>query len=140
MRGGINSERIETLKTRLLQDTDLSRFWNYYMTNFAEDPAFRSMGSPCRNQAIADSLQFVGQKLFGRDSALITDLSLIEMAGFHLVHGYCSLEGKLACVIYFTDAQAGVIAVSMSSDGQMTYARISHPSLQSLKPASPKIH
>jgi len=130
VRGGINSERIETLKTRLLQDTALPRFWDYYMTNFAEDPAFRVMGSPCRNQAIENLLRFVGQKVLGRDSALITDLLLIDLAEFHLVHGCCSLEGRLTCVIYFTDVEAGVIAVSMSADGQMTYARISHPALQ----------
>ena len=135
MKPGINREKVEVLKRRLRQDTELSQFWEYYFTHFAEQPSFHKMGSPCSNKVVEDRLRLVGQKLFGRDRILLEDLMLIEIPQFGLIHGACSLQGALASVLYFPEMKAGVIAVARSN-GQMTYARITEPALESLRPAT----
>jgi hypothetical protein len=138
MMPGIDADQIVILKRRLRQDTNLDQFWKYYFDHFAEHPSFKTMGSPCCNEFVADRLRLVGQKLFGQDRILLNDLLLIEIPEFGLIHGVCSLQGSLASVLYFPEMKIGVIAVTRPN-GQMTYARITEPALESLRPATKMI-
>jgi hypothetical protein len=126
--------QIEVLRRRLLQDADLSQFWDYYFTNFAENPRFTTMGDPSRNELLEEALGLVARKLFGRDAVRVNDLLLIEIPQFQLIHGSCSIDGCFAGVLYFPDMKAGVIAIVMGQDGQMMYARITAHLLESLAP------
>jgi len=139
MKPGIDGGRIAILKKRLLQDTDLLQFWKYYFDNFAEHPRFKEMGSPCRNEFVTETLRVVGQKLFGRDSVVLNDFVLIEIPEFRLVHGCGSLQGRFTCVLYFYESKAGIVAVVTGPAGQMTFARITEATLESLKSATKRI-
>jgi hypothetical protein len=131
--------KVKELKQRLVLDTELARFWDYFLSDFAENASFCEMGRKCENKTVEELIGVVGRQLFSQDTVAISDLQLVEIPELQLIHGACLLEGKMTGLLYFPQNKAGVVAVCMDMGGRMVFARITKTHLQNLKPASQQV-
>lgn len=105
--------QLETLKQKLLQAREFQEIWAYFMDHFGEDPDFMALGERTRSPFIEAVLSQVGQQIFGRP-VQTAECLLTRLPEHQFIHGGCILEGKIGNVLYFEDAQVGLLAVVMS--------------------------
>jgi hypothetical protein len=114
---------LSTLKEKLIQATDFTPVFEYFMDHFGEDPDFIALGERAQHPFLAAVLDRVGKELFGKPVPL-TDLLLVRLPEHQFLHGGCILGGKLANVLYFEDGSVGLLAVAMSmSPGETRLVR-----------------
>ncbi|KYC36448.1 hypothetical protein WA1_42855 [Scytonema hofmannii PCC 7110] len=104
-------DRLQELKQKLTNETDLSHVWSFYMDHFADDPKFTQLGEPASNEYLDAVLHKTCQYMFGR-TIKITNFFLIYIAKYQLFHGPFQVKGRIGGVIYFEDIKIGLLAVS----------------------------
>ncbi|MBD2773197.1 hypothetical protein ICL16_14250 [Iningainema sp. BLCCT55] len=103
--------RLQELKQKLTNVSDLSDIWLFYMDHFADDPEFTELGEPAYNEYLNAVVHKTCQHLFG-SAIKITNFLLIYVAQYRLFHGPFQVEGRIGGVIYFEDIKIGLLAVS----------------------------
>lgn len=117
--------KLETLKDLLLNGKEFARTWEYFLDNFGENSEFIGDGERTESPLLEAVITQVGQQLSGKPVQL-KELLLVKINGHGFIHGGCILGTKLANVIYFEDAQSGLIAIPWSAaTGETKYARFS---------------
>jgi hypothetical protein len=104
---------LETLKQKLLQAQEFQEIWEYFMDHFGEDPDFMALGERTRNPFLEAVMSQVGQQLFG-GPVQTAECLLTRLPEQQFIHGGCILAGKAGNVLYFEDAQVGLLAVVIS--------------------------
>jgi hypothetical protein len=104
---------LATLKERLIQAENFGTVWEYFLDHFGDDPAFIALGEPTRDAFLEAALTQVGKELFQGDVQL-ADLLLTRLPEHQFVHGGCTVNGRLANVLYFEDIHTGLLAIVMS--------------------------
>jgi hypothetical protein len=104
---------LTTLKDKLLHTKDFTQIWEYFFDQFGEDPAFIALGERTRHPFLETVLEQVGRQLFGKP-VTVAKLLLTRLPEQQFLHGGCTLNGKLANVIYFEDIHMGLLAVVLS--------------------------
>jgi hypothetical protein len=105
--------RLATLKDKLLHADNFGKVWEYFLDHFGEDPAFIALGDRASDPFLEAVLAEVGKQLFHRD-VTVSDLLLTRLPEQEFLHGGCTLNGRLANVLYFEDVHTGLLAVVMS--------------------------
>jgi hypothetical protein len=103
---------LATLKSRLVGDKSFSGVWDYFLTNFAENPAFMAEGARTEISFLQGLLQVVAGQLFP-GGAELDNLLTIRLGEHGFVHGGCTVNGRLLNFFYFEDIQTGMLAVVM---------------------------
>ncbi len=117
--------RLETLCELLVNGQDFARTWEFFLDHFGENPEFMNNGERTESPLLEAVIAQVGQQLSGKEVE-IKDLLLVRVPGQSFIHGGCVLDSRIANVIYFEDAQAGLIAIPWSATtGETKYARFS---------------
>jgi hypothetical protein len=104
---------LATLKNKLIHAKNFGQVWEYFFDHFGEDLEFIAQGERARHPFLEAVLTQVGREMFGKPVRL-TNLLLTRLPEHQFFHGACSLDGKLANVMYFEDIQVGLIAVAAS--------------------------
>lgn len=104
---------LSTLKQKVISAKDLSGPWTYFFDNFGENPAFLELGFPSKNELLEIIIAEIGKQVFNQN-ATITNLILTEIPEYYFIHGACSIEGKLANILLFTDIDKGLLTVVKS--------------------------
>jgi hypothetical protein len=116
---------LATLKDKLVNATEFSDVWRYFLDHFGEDPKFIALGERSSDAFLEAVLHQIGSQMFGQPVTL-TDLLLSRLAEHHFTHGGVLLNGHLANVLYFDDIRSGMVAVWMANPaGETKYARFS---------------
>jgi hypothetical protein len=117
--------KLATLKDLLLNGKEFARTWEYFLDHFGENSEFMDGGERTESALLEAVIAQVGQQLGGKPMPL-KDLLLVKIPAQSFIHGGCVLGNKIANVIYFEDAQSGLIAIPWSaSTGETKYARFS---------------
>lgn len=117
--------KLATLKDLLLNGKEFARTWEFFLDNFGENAEFMDGGERTESPLLEAVIAQVGQQLSGKEVA-VKDLLLVKIPGQGFIHGGCILGTRIANVIYFEDAQSGLIAIPWSaSTGETKYARFS---------------
>ncbi len=104
---------LATLKDKLIHAQNFTQVWEYFFDHFGEDPAFIALGDRARHPFLEVVLEQVGRQLFAQP-VTVANLLLTHLPEQQFLHGGCTLNGKLANVIYFEDIHMGLLAVVMS--------------------------
>jgi hypothetical protein len=116
---------LATLKDKLVNATEFSDVWRYFLDHFGEDPKFIALGDRSRDAFLEAVLDQIGMQMFGKPGS-VTDLLLSHLPEHHFTHGGVLLDGHLANVLYFDDIRSGMVAVWMATpSGETKYARFS---------------
>lgn len=124
----MNRDRLQQLKQKLVQELDLSEIWLFYMDHFAEHKEFTDLGEPVENAFLAAVVPQLCKHIFGKEIT-ITNLLLIYIAEYQLIHGPFDAQGRPGGVIYFEDVNIGLLAVSKEypPTDAVLYSRFSEP-------------
>lgn len=104
-------DRLQEIKQKLTNESDLSNIWLFFMDHFADHPEFTELGQPAYNEYLDAVVQKSCKHLFGK-ATKITGFFLIYIAEYQLFHGAFQVEGRIGGVIYFEDIKIGLLAVS----------------------------
>jgi hypothetical protein len=116
---------LATLKDKLVNATEFSDVWRYFLDHFGEDPEFIALGDRTRDAFLEAVLDQIGSQMFGKQVAL-TNFLLARLPDHHFTHGGGLLNGHLANVLYFDDIRTGMVAIWASiTPGETKYARFS---------------
>jgi len=105
---------LATLKQKLVNATQFSDVFSYFLDHFGEQPDFMGLGERTTDPFVEAVLLQVGQTLFGK-AVDLTGLLLVQLPEHQFLHGAATLGGKLATVIYFEDVHMGLIALDWSA-------------------------
>jgi hypothetical protein len=109
------------LHKRFVEATDFGDFWNYFLDDFAEKPAFMRMGAPAETKEMEELVAMIASRMVGKD-AKPEGMLLTKIPDFGVVHGACVFEGDLTCVLYFESLERGLVVLSKTS-GKTHFAR-----------------
>jgi hypothetical protein len=113
---------LSTLKQQLVDATDFAPVWDYFMTNFGEDPAFMALGERAHCPLLEAIIPHVGQSIFQK-KVPVANLLLTRLPEQQFIHGGFMLNGKLATVFYFEDLGVGLLTVALSFAGNTRLVR-----------------
>jgi hypothetical protein len=117
--------RLQQLKQKLLHEEKLAVVWSFFMDHFADHPEFIALGERAHHDFVEAVVAEVGRQLFGADG-VASGLLLTRLAGQQFVHGGFTMGGRIGGVIYFEDAQIGLVAVvDRPPSTEVKYARFS---------------
>ena len=109
------------LRKRFVAATDFADFWNYFLDNYAEKPAFMNLGAPAETQQMEVLVAYIAGKMLGK-VVEPEGMCLAKIPEAGLVHGACKVDGDMTCVLYFETIEKGLIVISKMS-GQTNFAR-----------------
>ncbi|NJO18285.1 MAG: hypothetical protein HC877_21885 [Thioploca sp.] len=105
-------ERLTTLKHKLVTADNFRETWEYFFEHFGGNPHFLKMGNRVTNPLLEAIVTKMSQELF-QQSSHINQLLLTEIEAYHFIHGACLLEDHIVTILFFTDIDMGLFAISM---------------------------
>jgi hypothetical protein len=123
-------KKLITLRQRLVEATDFSDVYVYFMDHFGQSPDLMTLGKPLRDKAFLDVLEHIGAQVIGK-KARVSQPFLLHVAEASFIHGAFRLGDHLASVFYFGDIKMGLAAFGgLESEGPSQFTRFSlveHP-------------
>jgi hypothetical protein len=109
----VNLSLLRTLKQKLTTAKEFSAVFTYFLDHFGEDPEFIAQGERTDSPFLEAVLAEVGKELFGK-AVRVADVLLTRLPEHGFIHGACTLDGRLANVLYFEDVCTGLLAIIAS--------------------------
>lgn len=117
--------QLQELKQKLLHDAKLPPVWGYFLDNFGEKPEFIALGERTSQPFVEAVVAEVGRQLFGGKTT-VRDLILKRIPEQNFIHGGFGIAGRIGGVIFFEDAQIGLVMASeLPPSTEVKYARFS---------------
>lgn len=116
--------KLAVLKQKLVEATDFSDVWRYFLDHFGENPEFFSLGERVEENARLEvAISQIGQRVF-KKPLRVRDLLLTRLAEHGFIHGGGLVGTSLANVLYFEEIGVGMMAIVQSlASSEMRYAR-----------------
>jgi hypothetical protein len=118
-------KEITKMQDILVNENNFSKIWDYFMSNFGENPKFLKYCKKTKHPSIKSLIETIGKKhMFPNQKILITHLLLLKAKRTKLVHGPFVINNCPGMVFYFDDINKGLITVATQRD-MASYYRIS---------------
>jgi len=118
-------KEIKVMQDILVNETNFSKIWDYFMTNFAENPRYLKYCKKIKKPGIKSIIEAIGKKhMFPNQKIVITNMLLNKVKRTKLIHGPFFINNCIGMVFYFEDINKGLVAVSLKKD-MASYYRIS---------------
>ena len=130
-------EHVQALRRKLAVETQFDEIWDYFLTHFAEQPAFLDRGAWGPQQPLLNCiLECYRRTKPGVDKALLVGFRPRDVPEFKMVHGAFQLKGEFGGFVYFTDMNMGLVCFSDLKTGQSTLGRF-HVEPKAMNPGKP---
>jgi hypothetical protein len=107
----MNFKKFQELKRRLVEGTDFSETWEYYMDHFTDSPQFIEMGEPVHCEELNAIVRTTCQEMFSKSAKVDTSL-VIRIQEAKFFHGPIKVDKRLGGMMFFEDIEMGMIAIS----------------------------
>jgi hypothetical protein len=104
---------LATLKDKLVNATDFSEVFHYFLDHFGCDPDFIALGERTESPRLVTIIAQAAGQMFGKP-VTPTDVLFARLPEQGFLHGRCVVVDKVANVIYFEDIHTGLLAVIWS--------------------------
>lgn len=109
------------LKNKLMNATDLNDVVDCFMTNFAENPAWKNKGGKCKVKGLK---QFITDVISSKFTVENPSILASHDVKHGIVHGILNFTGHGGMFIYMPETNKGLIAVNRNDlKGGMDYFR-----------------
>jgi hypothetical protein len=116
---------IKKMQDILVNENNFSKIWDYFMSNFAENPRYMKYCKKTKHSSIKDLIKAIGNKhMFPNQKIQITHLFLLKVKRTKLIHGPFVINNCPGMVFYFDDINKGLVTVATKRD-MASYYRIS---------------
>lgn len=118
--------KLAVLKEKLVEATQFSDVWKYFLDHFGENPEFISLGERVEEHPRLEvAINQIGLRVF-KKPLRVRDLLLTRITGHGFIHGGGLVGASLANVLYFEEIGSGMMAIVQSlASTEMRYARFS---------------
>lgn len=115
---------VEELRRKLVGETEFANIWDYFLTHFAEKPAFLELGRWAAQEPLLGCIlecykranpEFVAGKL--------VNFRPREVPEFKLIHGAFQMQGNWSGFVYFTDLDMGLVCFANPKTGKSIFGR-----------------
>ena len=110
------------LRERMVHPTDYELALNYFLEEFAGDPAFVNASEPDDAPHLLAVLAHVASKALERKVAF-DEAKLFQLREHRFYHGNAAVAGRVMLFFYFRDADTGIAALIPGVRGAMEVAR-----------------
>ncbi len=125
----VDLQKLAELKRLLVEATDFSSVFGFFMDHFGEQPELMTLGGQHRDPVFVQLLEQLGSRVIGKKSQIQQPL-LLRWPEQKLIHGAFLIGDHVGSVFYFEDLEKGLAAFgSMNSQGPSQFARFSLVSL-----------
>jgi hypothetical protein len=123
-------KKLIRLRQLLVEATDFSDVYSYFMDHFGKSPELMSLGKPLRDTTFLAVLEQIGSQVIGKKARISRPL-LLRVPEHTFIHGAFRLGDHLGSVLYFEDIKMGLAAFGgLESEGPSQFMRFSlveHP-------------
>jgi hypothetical protein len=109
----MNLKKLNTLKEKIVGAENLNEPWEYFFSNFGDNPDFLNFGSRADNFVLETVIEKIGEKLLQQD-VTVSNLLLTEIPEYQFIHGACFIHGRLMSIIFFRDIDMGLLSIVRS--------------------------
>jgi hypothetical protein len=121
----VDLQKLAELKRLLVEATDFSDVFGFFMDHFGEKPELMTLGGQLRDPIFVQLLEQLGSRVVGKRSSIEQPL-LLHWTEQKLIHGAFIIGDHVGSVFYFEDLEKGLAAFgSMNSQGPSQFARFS---------------
>lgn len=101
---------LAALKDQLVQATEFSEVWKYFLDNFGEDPAFMALGERT-SHGLLEALIIQAAKGSFKMTIDSKDILLTLLPEHKFIHGGICRNGKMVNVLYFEEISTGSMMI-----------------------------
>ena len=116
---------LDVLKEKLRNEKELAPVWEYFLSEFGEQPAFASLCEPTQSTFLELVATQISQQLFTKEGK-VEALRLMRVPEHKFIHGGCFINGCIAGMLYFEDIELGLLSACEKAPSiNVHYARFS---------------
>ena len=119
----LDLKKFDTLKQLLVDATDFSDVYGFFMEHFGSKSEFMAFGEPLFDAGFVKVIEQVATRVLGK-KARITEPYLLRVADQRFIHGAFVFGKHLGNVLYFEDIEKGMAGFGgLNSRGPSELAR-----------------
>ena len=115
----MTTEKFKHLENILKESDDFSEIFDYFLTNFAEQPAFTQQSKKFKSPLIKELVSQASAQIFNKIPIQITNLLLLNHERFGIIHGAGWVEAKLFNVFYCKRINKGLLVITTGKSTEM---------------------
>lgn len=115
----MTTEKLKHLESILKDGDDFAEIFDYFLTNFAEQPAFTQQSKKFKSPLIKELVSQASAQIFNKIPIQITNLLLLNHEKLGIVHGAGWVEAKLFNVFYCKRLNKGLLVITTGQGTQM---------------------
>lgn len=115
----MTTEKLKHLENILKDGDDFAEIFDYFLTNFAEQPAFTQQSKKFKSPLIKELVSQASAQIFNKIPIQITNLLLLNHEKLGIVHGAGWVEAKLFNVFYCKRLNKGLLVITTGQGTQM---------------------
>jgi len=122
-------ENIEKLKNMTLNATEFSEPMNFFMDEFAMDPAALKLGTQSKDKTVLavfkQVAQVLHQQLNPQETPPAVTLRVVSIDQFNFFHGGGGIGNKILTFVYFKDIDQGIAGIAQLGSSKVIFSRFS---------------
>ena len=119
-------QHLAQLEHLLMHEASFEKTYSYFMDHFGVNPAFIDVGQKTSVPNIITMLGEIARQFFQNEAIVMTDLLVIKVDKFNLLHGFVHVEGHLMVFFYCKKVNRGMACLQnmLSLTSKTHYFRI----------------
>ena len=118
---GPTIQEFDELRKEFVKTTEFGVFYDKFLQNFGEHPAFMELGSPLIAPHLERIINETTDRMLGH-AAEVQAARLVIIPEAQLIHGAFFVESSFGGLLYFEDLRMGMVVITFTS-GRCEFAR-----------------
>ncbi len=102
-------KRLNLLRQIMLNETNFSTIYTYFLDNLGDDPKFQTIGKTVKRPKLKNIVTKIGKEVTG--TGHITKLVLIKIPQYPFIHGPLFVDNCISNLFFFEDISVGLISI-----------------------------
>lgn len=115
----MTTEKSKHLENILKDGDNFAEIFDYFLTHFAEQPAFTQQSKKFKSPLIKELVSQASAQIFNKIPIQITNLLLLNHERLGIIHGAGWVEAKLFNVFYCKRINKGLLVITTGQGTQM---------------------
>lgn len=126
-------ERLDLLKQIMLNETNFSTIYTYFLDNLGDDPEFQKIGKTVKRPKLKIIVTKIGKEVTG--TGHITKLILIKTPQYPFIHGPLFIDHCISNLFFFEDINVGLMSILLPSM-ETHFTRLSYTTEKEIRTAT----
>ena len=115
-------EKMDTLKTMILNESEIKAPYHYFFDHFGENPAFLELSTPKEHDFLPKILRLTAREILGREVVSPEQVSMY-VPDFLFYHGPLNFNGVMGSFLFCEELGVGLMGLTNDDTGETQFAR-----------------